>query len=104
MLTAAANTDTRDREELLRVLGPFLSRHNLRLQLFGSRARGDARPASDIDLALIGTQPLPRDELAQVRQSIEDCNVPFRVDLLDYAASSPVMKSSIDREGIEWPV
>ena len=32
-----------------------------KLVLFGSRARGDNRPRSDIDLCLLYTSPSPRD-------------------------------------------
>jgi uncharacterized protein len=104
MLSLGSITDTRDLEQLLRALRPLLSRHKVRVSLFGSRARGDARRASDIDLALIGETPLPLDELARARQSLEESNIPFRVDLLDYATVSPSLRRSIDREGIEWTV
>jgi predicted nucleotidyltransferase len=104
MLPLGSITDARDLAQLRHALRPILSRHNVRIRLFGSRARGNARLASDIDLALIGETPLPLDELATARQSLEESNIPFRVDLLDYAAVSPALRRSIDREGIEWTV
>jgi predicted nucleotidyltransferase len=36
----------------------------LKIVLFGSRARGDARPDSDLDLLIIEESELPRDERA----------------------------------------
>jgi predicted nucleotidyltransferase len=91
-----------DKAEILHRLQPLLRHCGGRLVLFGSRARRDARAASDIDLAIRGETPVPPALLAEARQALEDSRVPFRVDLLDYAAASPELQRAIDREGIEW--
>lgn len=91
-----------DRAEVLRRLAPLLHACGGRLLLFGSRARGDARPASDIDLAVRAAGPIPAHWLASARESLEDSLVPFKVDLLDYAALSPEMRQAIDREAVAW--
>lgn len=71
--------------------------------LFGSRARGDARRTSDIDLALRASQAIPAHWLAEAREAIDESRVPFRVDLIDYATAPPALKNAIDIEGIPWP-
>jgi predicted nucleotidyltransferase len=43
------------------------------LLLYGSRARGTARPDSDIDLLLVAERPRHRDGLAGVREAFEAC-------------------------------
>jgi predicted nucleotidyltransferase len=91
-----------DRRTITLLLSPILQRSAAQLILFGSRARGDARPASDIDLALRAPEPLPPDLLALARETLEESNLPFRVDLLDYAVVPPEMRQAIDREGMPW--
>jgi len=91
-----------DRAEVLRRLAPLLHACGGRLLLFGSRARGDARPASDIDLAVHATDPIPAHWLASARESLEDSAVPFRIDLLDYATLSSEMRQAIDKEAVAW--
>ncbi len=90
-----------DRIAIERALAPLLA--HARLRLFGSRARGDARHTSDIDLAVQAGARIPAAELAALREALEESHVPFRVDLVDYATASPQLKQAIDREGIPWP-
>jgi predicted nucleotidyltransferase len=64
------------------------------LYQFGSQAKGTARPASDIDLAILSRQPMPnlrRFELAQelATQLHRD------VDLVDLRTASAVMKMQV---------
>jgi len=56
--------------------------------LFGSRARGDNRPFSDIDLGIRGTSPLPSKTLALLKNDLEESNLPYRVDLVDFNNTS----------------
>jgi len=91
-----------DKAEILFRLEPLLRRCGGKLVLFGSRARRDARAASDIDLAIRAKVRVPADLLAEARQALEDSSVPFRIDLLDYATASPELRRAIDRDGIEW--
>ncbi len=82
----------------------MLARRDARLKLFGSRARGDARRASDIDLALIAPQPIALADMALLREALDESHIPFRVDLVDYASAPARLRAAIDREGIPWPV
>jgi uncharacterized protein len=64
------------------------------LYQFGSQAKGTARPASDIDLAILSREPMPnlrRFELAQelATQLHRD------VDLVDLRTASAVMKMQV---------
>jgi uncharacterized protein len=92
-----------DRAIIGSLLQSLLRHSSAELILFGSRARGDARPTSDIDIALRAPHPIPPHLLAIARQLLDESIVPFNVDLLDYAALSPEMQQVIDREGIPWP-
>lgn len=98
----AVFTATSDAEELRRCLGPFLRRFNARLIVFGSRARGEAHHASDLDLALRADRPIPAWALAEMRECLENSNLPFRIDLVDYARAPAELKRAIDEEGIPW--
>lgn len=96
--------DPRDRSAIERIVAPFLVRRDIRLKLFGSRARGDARRASDIDLALVSRQPIAAADMAALREALEESPIPFRIDLIDYASAPIHLRTAIDSEGIPWPV
>lgn len=100
----AISLDPRDRFAIERLVRPLLDRTNARLLLFGSRARGDARRTSDIDLALSAAEPIPAEEMARLREALEESRVPFRVDLVDCASIPLSLRQAIEREGVAWPV
>jgi uncharacterized protein len=51
--------------------------------LFGSRAKGNFKPGSDIDLALIGSN-ISFDEFLFLVNQLEELNLPFKIDLIDF--------------------
>ncbi len=102
--SAIDQLNPQDRSAIERILAPWLASEDAGLKLFGSRARGDARRVSDIDLALIASQPIALDDMAALREALEESPVPFRIDLVDYASAPAHLRAAIDREGIPWPV
>ena len=93
--TASALYQTRKRE-----VDTVLARHRIRrLVAFGSRARGDGRPDSDLDLA----GDLPRGaDLFDVVHLKEDLSVAFGVpvDFVQLSSARPRLRARIAREGV----
>ncbi len=71
------------------------------LYLFGSRARGDARLASDIDLA-VDAPELPGSVLAALEQELEESTVPVRVQVVDLRQAGEDLRARVLEEGIRW--
>lgn len=68
--------------------------------LFGSRAKGTNKVASDIDLAVKGN--IPKDELSALWAAFEESTLPFFVDVISYKSiQNQELKEHIDRVGIE---
>ncbi len=80
----------------------YLGRWPVRVYLFGSRARGDAVPGSDIDIALLPEADMPVDWLAGLREQLEASHVLCAVDVLNVRDVSDDMRRKISREGILW--
>jgi len=74
----------------------------VRIFLFGSRARGDAAPFSDIDIALWAAAPLPRELLGRLRETLEESTVPVRVDLVDLRLADPAFRRAVLAHAVEW--
>jgi len=87
-----------------RVIRPHLAGKNARVLLFGSRARGDSRIWSDIDVAVQADPPLPAGSLSALREALEGSSCLLNVDVVDLHDAYAAMRESIDREGIEWTV
>lgn len=68
------------------------------LVLFGSRARGDHKPTSDIDLAVFGLSPV---EAGRLQLALEDLPTLLSFDLVCVGEdTSPALLENIDREGV----
>jgi predicted nucleotidyltransferase len=51
---------------------------------FGSRASGNAREFSDLDLVVVGSESIPNDVYDKLIEDFDDSDLPIRVDLLDW--------------------
>ena len=70
--------------------------------LFGSRAMGNYKPASDIDLFLLG-EGIGMDELLHLHREIDDLPLSVDVDLLaDTMLQSPDVRRHIQEHGRLW--
>ena len=66
--------------------------------IYGSRAIGNYKEGSDIDLTLIGK--IDYSELFDIKEEIENSNIPYLVDLSIFQKlNSESLKEHIDRVG-----
>jgi predicted nucleotidyltransferase len=93
-----ARAVARVREITCQVLGD----RDVRLYLFGSCVTGHPRRWSDIDVAIDPVSPLPAALLAELRERLEESDVPYDVDIVDLSKTSPEMRARVVREGLLW--
>ena len=67
---------------------------------FGSRARGRPKPFSDLDLAVVTDKPLSLDLLAALAEAFSESDLPWKVDLVDWATTSPSFREIIGRDKV----
>jgi type I restriction enzyme S subunit len=65
---------------------------------FGSRVSWTARETSDLDLAIITATPLPPVRMAELREAFAESDLPFTVDLVDWAVTGEKFRQIIARE------
>ncbi|WP_374407315.1 nucleotidyltransferase family protein [Pelagerythrobacter sp.] len=68
-----------------------------RVFVFGSRAGGEVKPWSDLDLSLEGEEPLSLATLAALADAFDEAPLPWKVDLVDRSAVSAEFGAIIDR-------
>ena len=66
------------------------------VRAFGSRVQDNAKPFSDLDLAVMGDTPLDFRQLAALKDAFAESNIPFRVDVVDWATTSEVFRGIIE--------
>ena len=87
-------------EQLYSQLAALARRYGAkRLVLFGSRARGDNRNNSDIDLAVYG---MPEDSRATFWMECEELPTLLKFDIVHIAADmNPAFLANIEKDGVE---
>ncbi|MDD6910520.1 nucleotidyltransferase family protein [Actinobacillus minor] len=73
-------------EELV-IVKQILQTHipNLEVWAFGSRVKGNAKPYSDLDLAVITGEPLSLQTHADLVDAFSESDLPWKVDIVDWA-------------------
>lgn len=71
--------------------------------IFGSRARGDQRPFSDIDLlySFSPSKSRPPGLVFEIGAALEDSRLSYKVDLVDLEHLAESYRPSVEREKIE---
>ncbi len=91
-----------DLDEVRRIVTERLRGYPVRVYLFGSWARGGATRTSDIDVAVLPSEPLPDGLLSEIREALEESLVIYPVDLVDLSEASPRLRERVLAEGILW--
>ncbi|WP_407278122.1 nucleotidyltransferase domain-containing protein [Aromatoleum evansii] len=84
------------------IIRSLLPADHARLWLFGSRARGDARRWSDIDIAVEPLTELPAGTLAELRERLVESSILLDVDLIDLSQAGKTLRDAIKNEGVAW--
>ncbi len=100
MSDAATHLDLRpDHRAIVREI---LQRHvpDRKVLAFGSRATWTAKDYSDLDLAILGDEPLSLRETSALAEDFGESDLPFKVDLVDCARIDEAFRSIIRRDGV----
>ena len=83
----------RDLEKIRAILGRIIPDHEVRA--FGSRISGGAGKHSDLDIAVMTEKPMEIRRLADLNEAFRESDLPFKVDVLDWAATGDKFRSLI---------
>ncbi len=55
--------------------------------IFGSRATGNSKKYSDVDLGFLGDTPLSKRSYLRIVDDLAESDLPYKVDVVDFAVS-----------------
>ena len=70
--------------------------------LFGSRACGNSKKYSDIDVGILGNQKFSVIQKFDIQDAIEESIVPYKVDLVDFYEVNSKFKTEALKQIIVW--
>jgi len=85
--------------EFLVIVKQILREHvpEYEVWVFGSRVKGTAKSYLDLDLALVGREKLKFKCLYELREAFQESELPIRVDVIDWQATSDGFKNVIEK-------
>ncbi|MCZ7372505.1 MAG: nucleotidyltransferase domain-containing protein [Candidatus Methanoperedens sp.] len=75
---------------------------DIRIMLFGSRARGDYNRRSDIDIGILPGKKYNYKKLIFLKEKLENINIPYKVDIVDISKVSEIFRKKALKEGEIW--
>lgn len=91
-------------EKYKNIILPLIAKHapEAKVILYGSRARGDARAGSDIDVALDMGSRIDLSVMSKIMGDLEESNLPIAFDVVDFYGISEKMQQEIVKDGVVW--
>ncbi|WP_338332701.1 nucleotidyltransferase domain-containing protein [Acetobacter sp. LMG 32666] len=93
-MTGQIDITPEERAIVLRILNEIVPDREVRA--FGSRVTGKAKPFSDLDLAIMGDDPLPLEIRARLEEAFSESDLPWKVDILDQFSSDKTFQGLIN--------
>ncbi len=92
--------DNETKHKIINIINALLPQ--VKIYLFGSRARGTASKWSDIDIAIDAGMPLALTAIDEIMSIFQATNIPYKIEVVDMHRINNDMKASIQKEGIAW--
>lgn len=97
---------TPQENEWLKMLHDIIFKHieseRYAIFVYGSRASHTAVRSSDFDIGIWGDDPVPISILARIHDEIDDSDIPFHYDVVDFSRVDESFKSIALQHIIQW--
>lgn len=84
--------DQKTTSQIKKIIFNYLDRSKDKVFIFGSRAIGDNRKFSDIDLGIISKRKLPYMLISDLEEAFEESDLPYKVEVVDFSTVSKRFK------------
>ena len=88
--------------ELKKIVEDFLKTEDVKIFLFGSRARQDHNLFSDVDIGVFPGDESARRKIIFLKERIEESNIPYKVEFVNLKEVSYDFKNEILKDAISW--
>lgn len=80
------------KKEILEIAGKYLDLKKYKVFFFGSRVKGKNFPRSDIDIGVLGKEPIPIEIKFKIEEELEELPTLYKFDLVDFSEVSKDFK------------
>ncbi|MFH1772472.1 MAG: nucleotidyltransferase domain-containing protein [Candidatus Omnitrophota bacterium] len=80
----------------------FLKGEDVKVVLFGSRARGDNDISSDLDIGIIPKGSFDKGMITLLKEKIFNLNTPYKVEIVNLSEAGDIFKEQVLKEAVVW--
>ena len=80
-------------KEIKNIVFRYLDSKKDKVFIFGSRAIGDNRKFSDVDLGIESKRKIPSNLVADLKEALEESDIPYTVDIVDFSSVTKRFKN-----------
>ena len=84
------------------ILETLTNRPDIKVYLFGSRAKSLSRNTSDVDIALDSQQSISNQLIVMLSEKIEESHIPYHVDIVNLTTLNETLKTKFLKGAIQW--
>lgn len=85
-------------KEIIRILRKYLT-DDYKIYLFGSWAKGNALPTSDIDIGVLGKTQVKWSVMAKIMDEIDSIKTLRKIDIVDFSTKEKSFKENALKSG-----
>jgi len=86
-------------KHIVDVVQKFISLSEYKLLFFGSRVKEEGDETSDIDVGVIGKNPIGIRTVGKIKSALEDISVLYKIDFVDLSVAASDFKKSVLNDG-----
>ena len=89
-------------EQLKKIVLDELKSQNIKIFMFGSRARRDNYIGSDVDIGLIPESKIDSSKISLLKEKIDNSNIPYKVQIVNFKEVSERFKNEAMKDIEIW--
>ncbi len=88
--------------KLKQIVVDFFRNDEVKIVLFGSRARKDNNIFSDVDIGLLPRKKINGTKITLLREKLSGLNIPYKVEIVNLQEASEEFKKEALKRAITW--
>ena len=85
--------DQKLKKEIKKIVFRYLDPSKDKIFVFGSRAIGDNRKFSDVDIGIESRRKISSDTVEDIKEAFEESNLPYTVDVVNFSSVTKRFKN-----------
>lgn len=88
--------------QLREIVTDFFKNDEIKIILFGSRARGENATSSDVDIGILPSTNFDTRKIPLLEEKMGEFNIPFKVEIVNLLETSSELRQEALKDAVVW--